>query len=260
MSSDDDGEQLQRSDSKSSQIKAIEKLVEKGIIKKEDVVGMINTILLQPSPLPRKAPKERPRGAKQNVMIDLTERNVTKTLSAKKFRRSASPETVLVRNCIAETIESRYRHEVARKESKLFTKTPPRRLKERMFEESVRGPLKEIYTKHAEDLKDVAGGKILKIIKWKIRKMRANPLPAKRSLAKSNFDFDALAMKLEKRNVMKSSASFLKRRSAFYNTSKTSGAGADTNKIHDKTSRDNRTPTTQKQQQKDRYFTTHLIS
>ena len=219
MSSDDDGGQIQRSDSKSSQIKAIEKLVEKGIIKKEAVVEIIKTILLQPSPLPLKAPKARSRGVKQNF-IDLTEKNVTKTLKSKKFRRSASPETVLVRDCISESIERRYRHEVARKDSKMFTQTPPRRLKEGMFEGSVRDPLKEVYTKYAEELKDVAGGKILKIIKWKIRKMRSNPLPAKSSVAKSNFDFDALAMKLE-RNELKNQ-SFLQRRSSFYNSSKTS--------------------------------------
>ena len=131
MSSDDDGEQLQRTDSKSSQIKAIEKLVEKGIIKKKDVVGMIQTILQQPSAL---TPKPGPRRAKNHI-VDLTAQNVTTTLKAKRFRRSASPETLLVRDCIAEPIERRYRHEVARKDSKLFTKAPPRRLKEKMFEE-----------------------------------------------------------------------------------------------------------------------------
>ena len=69
-------------------------------------------------------------------------------------------------------------------------------------------PLKEIYTKYAEYLKDVAGGKMLKIIKWKIRKMGSNPLSAKSSVTKSNFDFDALAMKLEQRNVLKSPSFF----------------------------------------------------
>ena len=261
-----EGKWKQRTDSKSSQIKAIEQLVAKDIIKKEDVADMINkTNLKQPSPLPL-PPKARSR----LVRIDLAEESVFTTLKAKTFCRSASPETVKVRECIAEPIESRFRHEVSRKDSQLFTAVRPRRLREQMFESSVRDPLKEIYTRHTEELKDVFGGKILKIIKWKIRKMRVNPLRAKACISRSSFDFDSLAKKLERRQL--NNSSFLKRRSSFHNTKttpdKTSGSNTASPKktsgrntaSPDKTSSNNRTPTTQQQQKKDRYLTTQLIS
>ena len=87
--------------------------------------------------------------------------------------------------------------EVAKKHSVMFTKCPPRRLQQDMFEGSCKSPMKEIYTRHAEALKDIVGGKVTKVIKWKIRKMRANPLPAK-SCQSDNFNFEALAGRLKR--------------------------------------------------------------
>ena len=87
--------------------------------------------------------------------------------------------------------------EVAKKHSVMFTNCPPRRLRQDMFEGSCKSPMKEIYTRHAEALKDIVGGKVTKVIKWKIRKMRANPQPAK-SCQSDNFDFEALARRLKR--------------------------------------------------------------
>ena len=90
---------------------------------------------------------------------------------------------------------------MAKKDSVMFTKDPPRRLRQDMFEGSCKSPMKEIYTRHAEVLQDVVGGKVTKVIKWKIRKMRANPLPRKKSLQSDNFDFEALARKIKRERL-----------------------------------------------------------
>ena len=87
--------------------------------------------------------------------------------------------------------------EVAKKHSAMFTKCPPRRLRQDMFEGSCKSPMKEIYTRHAEALKDIVGGKVTKVIKWKIRKMRANRKPTKYCQS-DNFDFEALARRLKR--------------------------------------------------------------
>lgn len=90
----------------------------------------------------------------------------------RRFRSRASPETIKIRNIVEVPMQRRFLKACEDKESKLFGTIPPRRLNEAVFALAAQEPLESIFTRHATALKHVPGGKVVKICKWKIRKMR----------------------------------------------------------------------------------------
>ena len=136
------------------------KLVEKGMLKKSELTGMIKTIYLgcagDGSPSPK---KNSPVGR------------------ARRYRRAASPETVKVRRIVEEPVERRFQLQCATVDTKLFQAQPgssQRRLNEPLFDIAVNDPLDFIYVNNAKALQRVAASKVMHIIKWKVRKMRGN--------------------------------------------------------------------------------------
>jgi len=99
--STDDEQPLERTDSKSQQIKVLEKLVEKGIINKQELPKMIHAILAQPSPSVQR--RRRPKSKDQEI-----DAKVAATINKRTHRQRASPETMKIRNCIEEPIARRY--------------------------------------------------------------------------------------------------------------------------------------------------------
>jgi len=104
MSSDEE-ERLKRTDSKSDQIKVLEKLVENGILNKKELPRMIHAILASPETSSQRRHKvER----KDKVQQSLIEAKVEATIKKRTHRQRASPQTILIRNCIREPIARRY--------------------------------------------------------------------------------------------------------------------------------------------------------
>ena len=68
----------------------------------------------------------------------------------------------------------RFEIQCANPKSKLWSSTPPRRLNEDLFNEAAEGPLEEIYDAHHTALKKIPSAKVLKVMRWKLRKHRAN--------------------------------------------------------------------------------------
>lgn len=105
MSSDEE-ERLKRTDSKSNQIKVLEKLVESGILNKKELPRMIHAILASPETSSSRRRKKVER--KDKVEQSLIEAKVEATIKKRTHRQRASPETILIRNCIREPITRRF--------------------------------------------------------------------------------------------------------------------------------------------------------
>ena len=187
--------------SKENDIDRLERMCEKGLISKKDLSTMILAVLKQNSRdnSQRKSEVNKIRG-KSKSKEDLAEGLANSVLQQKKvFRRSASPETKMIRKVICFDIRRRFEKECSKPNSVLFTDVRPQRLKEDVFLEAARSPMKKIYTTHAKKLKDVAGGKVVNVVKWKIRKMRANKTPSK-CVISDGFDFELCARKLRRKS------------------------------------------------------------
>lgn len=208
-------ESNQNESSTTLQIKLLRKMCSEGHISKKDLAKMIMQILSKPVVVEKPATSNK-RSRGENEEARGFANQVLR--SRKRFRRRASPETVKIRKIIEGPIERRFQLECTKRDSSLFGKVPPKRLREDLFELACKAPLEEIYTSNAKDLKDVANNKVMHIIKWKIRKMRANPLPVKHHM-NDKFDFDKEAKELDKKLF---SAGALERRRDYHYTSKTS--------------------------------------
>lgn len=179
-------------ESTTAQIKLLKEMCEDGFLEKTDLPQMIMNILSKPD-VPRRT-RKRPHDDK--APSSEAKAFAEATLRPKKrFRKRASPDTVKIRKIIEGPIERRFQRECAKKNSPLFGQVPPKRLNQDLFDVACKSPLEEIYTSNAKVLKDVPSNKLEHIIKWKIRKMRANPLPAKHHVG-DNYDFKAAAAKL----------------------------------------------------------------
>lgn len=199
-----------------AQIKLLRKMCSEGHIGKKDLAKMIMQILSRPVVTNATTSQKRPRDEDNHDARHLEQaEKVLRT--TKRFRRAASPATVKIRKLIEGPIERRFQLECSKKNSVLFGSVPPRRLQEDIFQVACQSPLQEIYTSHAKELQDVASPKVMHIVKWKIRKMRANPMPAKHHVG-DGYDFDAVARALESK-LFNSPAE--RRRNYFYKRSKT---------------------------------------
>ena len=160
-------------------INQLKEMVAAGIIKKEELPGMIKAIYLGSSGGPSPSSPPEPE-----------EKNVTKVLreSSRPFRRPASPETRRIRNMIEAPIVRRFELQCATPDSVLFGKVPPKRLDEGVFNIACEDPLEEIYINNAKELSKVPSAKVISIIKWKVRKMRGNLV--KKGVAKEGFYHD----------------------------------------------------------------------
>ena len=181
---------VQDGDSKQAQMLALRKMLEDGLLSKKQFVQMLQSVLKQVAVVNKsnRQPQKRPRDEDHDS--NAGNRFVSEVLGKKKkFRRAASPETAKIRKMIEYPIERRFQNECSKKHTPLFANIKPRRLNKDLFELACKSPLEEIYDNHSKDLKGVASGKLMHVIKWKVGKMKANPLPAK-AHASDNFDFE----------------------------------------------------------------------
>ena len=206
-------ENVEAENSTTAQIKLLHKMSAEGLIAKKDLSQMIMQILSKTCV--NNVPKANSRKRKVEEAPSSFDHKALRT--EKKFRRTASPETTLIRKIIESPVERRFQSECAKQQSALFGKVPPKRLREDVFEVACKSPLEEIYTVNAMKLKDVASNKVMHVIKWKIRKMRANRLPAKHHVG-DNFDFDAVARELDDKLFVQNAAK--RRREFFYKKKK----------------------------------------
>ena len=199
-------------DSATDQIKLLRDLCSQGLLAKKDLAAMILKILSKPTEAATiQASSNQSKRKQDDVQASGFADEALR--SKKKFRRTASPETCQIQKIIASPIERRFQIECAKTSSPLFGKVPPKRLREEVFEVACKSPLEEIYTNHAKELKNVASSKVMSIVKWKIRKMRANRTPAKHHIG-DNFDFEAAAKKLDSK--LFASNATTRRRNFFY--------------------------------------------
>lgn len=186
-----------------------------GFLDKKELPKMIMNILSKPD-VAVATSRKRPR--EEDEVASKAKAFAKATLGSKKpFRKRASPETIKIRKIIESPIERRFQQECAKKRTPLFGNVPPKRLNEELFDAACKSPLEEIYTSNAKTLKHVPSNKLEHVIKWKIRKMRANPMPAKHHVG-DNYDFAAAAAKIKKKLFSENAES--RRRNYFYKSKK----------------------------------------
>lgn len=140
-------------------------LVERGIVKKADLVPMISAIY---------------QGCRQDNFHTPTKTSPSDTVGKilqrgnANYRTPASPETCKIRRWIEVPIQRRFELQAATVDSPLWGKVPPRRLNKNLFTRSCESPLEEIYLNHAKSLAKVPSEKVMHVIRWKVRKMRGN--------------------------------------------------------------------------------------
>ena len=180
----------------SGAIRELRELFDMGVMSKDELRENVKLLMAGAA----NSDKYQHPQVQNQVVINNHHTAASKALnSAKKYRSKCSPETLMIREMVDGPITRRFRLQCAKPESKLFGAVPPRRLNKKLFKVAVKSPLEGIFTRHAEDLKNVAGSKVVKVCKWKIAKMRGNLKnkdPAKFVFDDDKFDFEYHAAQL----------------------------------------------------------------
>ena len=143
------------------QIDRLVKLVDKGVLDKKDLPGLIRSVYLGCGNRGEKSVNNEEADHAIQVKQEKKVKDALK--DQKRYRARRSPETLKIRNMVKGPMKRRFELQCTIKDSILFGDSPPRRLNEALFDRACASPLSKIFTRNAAALVNVPGKKVASI-------------------------------------------------------------------------------------------------